>query len=424
MTAKKRNYKQRTKTPNRNRIQSESLHAGPKDERSVLISKHSFSKSASVTIILAIIGLIVAQANGLLDPLIHCSDGLYAFLAVSLLFLITVAALISLFAMSKILWPKQPTPSKEQCETILKIKNLACSFIFCIIIFIAIPFSLSTVNRIQKKLVAVFPAAVSDSNADQGENGTNTITVTPTPSPEPAPSPAAIATYTPIPKDECQQSFDRLWSFYMADFINNGPHKLEDAEATADALIDSIWLTTNTDSIGWNYEQMDLYSNSAYATALQDEQYLRQNSTAENKLIAAKEYVSATNTQIAQKSDSDNFQERDLGLAALRGVNLLSDYLSPSRPNAKDSAEQENSALTSGLQVGVAYNNMALLLRHFADNLYTDYESNADSQKCQYALCVFSYACYKRAKSNGYNSQSIENDIAEMKKSLELVYPY
>lgn len=424
MTAKKRNYKQRTKTPNRNRIQSESLHAGPKDERSVLISKHSFSKSASVTIILAIIGLIVAQANGLLDPLIHCSDGLYAFLAVSLLFLITVAALISLFAMSKILWPKQPTPSKEQCETILKIKNLACSFIFCIIIFIAIPFSLSTVNRIQKKLVAVFPAAVSDSNADQGENGTNTITVTPTPSPEPAPSPAAIATYTPIPKDECQQSFDHLWSFYMADFINNGPHKLEDAEATADALIDSIWLTTNTDSIGWNYEQMDLYSNSAYATALQDEQYLRQNSTAENKLIAAKEYVSATNTQIAQKSDSDNFQERDLGLAALRGVNLLSDYLSPSRPNAKDSAEQENSALTSGLQVGVAYNNMALLLRHFADNLYTDYESNADSQKCQYALCVFSYACYKRAKSNGYNSQSIENDIAEMKKSLELVYPY
>ena len=138
----------------------------------------------------------------------------------------------------------------------------------------------------------------------------------------------------------------------MADFINNGPHKLEDAEATADALIDSIWLTTNTDSIGWNYEQMDLYSDSAYATALQDEQYLRQNSTAENKLIAAKEYVSATNTQIAQKSDSDNFQERDLGLAALRGVNLLSDYLSPSRPNAKDSANQENSVLTSGLQVG------------------------------------------------------------------------
>ena len=73
---------------------------------------------------------------------------------------------------------------------------------------------------------------------------------------------------------------------------------LEDAEATADALIDSIWLTTNTDSIGWNYEQMDLYSDSAYATALQDEQYLRQNSTAENKLIAAKEYVSATNTHI------------------------------------------------------------------------------------------------------------------------------
>ena len=67
--------------------------------------------------------------------------------------------------------------------------------------------------------VTVFPSAVSDSNADQGENGTNTITVTPTPSPEPAPSAAAIATYTPIPKDECQQSFDRLWSFYMADFI-------------------------------------------------------------------------------------------------------------------------------------------------------------------------------------------------------------
>ena len=424
MTAKKRNYKQRTKTPNRNRIQSESSHAGPKDERSVLISEYSFSNSASVTIIPAIIGLIVAQMNGLLDPLIHCSDGLYAFLAVSLLFLITVAALISLFAISKILWSKQPTPSKEQCEIILKIKNGACSFIFCIIIFIAIPFSLSTVTRIQKKLVTVFPSAVSDSNADQGENGTNTITVTPTPSPELAPSPTAIATYTPIPKDECQQSFDRLWSFYMADFINNGPHKLEDAEATADALIDSIWLTTNTDSIDWNYEQMDLYSDSAYATALQDEQYLRQNSTAENKLIAAKEYVSATNTQIAQKSDSDNFQERDLGLAALRGVNLLSDYLSPSRPNAKDSADQENSVLTSGLQVGVAYNNMALLLRHFADNLYTDYESNIDSQKCQYALCVFSYACYKRAKSNGYNSQSIENDIAEMKKSLELVYPY
>ena len=103
---------------------------------------------------------------------------------------------------------------------------------------------------------------------DRGENGTNTITVTPTPSPEPAPSAAAIATYTPIPKDECQQSFDRLWSFYMADFINNGPHNLEDAEATADALIDSIWLTTNTDSIGWNYEQMDLYSDSAYALSL------------------------------------------------------------------------------------------------------------------------------------------------------------
>ena len=420
MTAKKRNYKQRTKIPNRNRIQSESSRAGSGNERFVPDKDTSFTKCTFFSSAVALIALFPSKIYELLiSP--DYSTGAFAFLFV--LFLLLLLFIIFIYREVKIKLEGRDKYhlTDAQCKNSILRRNVICSLLIFCCYFVALPLLTCAATRTQHMLVTVFPSsAVSDSSADQGESGNNTITVTPTstPSPEPAPSLAAVATYTPIPKDECQQSFDRLWSFYMADFINNGPHKLEDAEATADALIDSIWLTTNTDSIDWNYEQMDLYSDSAYATALQDEQYLRQNSTAENKLIAAKEYVSATNTQIAQKSDSDNFQERDLGLAALRGVNLLSDYLSPSRPNAKDSADQKNSTLTSGLQVGVAYNNMALLLRHFADNLYTD------SKKCQYALCVFSYACYKRAKSNGYNSQSIENDIAEMKKSLELVYPY
>ena len=423
MVTKKRNYKHRTKTPNRNSIQSESSHAGSENEHFVPIEDTSFTKCTFFSSAIALIALFPSKIYELLiSP--DYSTGAFAFLFVLFLLLLLFIIFIYRAVKTKLEDRDKYHLTDVQCKNSILRRNVICSLLIFCCYFVALPLLTCATTRTHHMLVTVFPSAVSDSNADQGENGTNTITVTPTPSPEQAPSAAAIATYTPIPKDECQQSFDRLWSFYMADFINNGPHNLEDAEATSDALIDSIWLTTNTDSIGWNYEQMDLYSDSAYATALQDEQYLRQNSTAENKLIAAKEYVSATNTQIAQKSDSDNFQERDLGLAALRGVNLLSDYLSPSRPNAKDSADQENSALTSGLQVGVAYNNMALLLRHFADNLYTDYESNIDSQKCQYALCVFSYACYKRAKSNGYNSQSIENDIAEMKKSMELVYPY
>ncbi len=423
MTTKKRNYKHRTKTPNRNSIQSESSRAGSGNERFVPDKDTSFTQCTFFSSAAALITLFPSKIYELLiSP--DYSTGALVFLFILFLLLLVFIILIYKEVKTKLEKRKEYHLNSTQCKNIILVRNIICSLLIFCCYFVVLPLLACAATQTQHMLVTVFPAAVSDSNADQGENGTNIITVTPTPSPEPAPSAATVATYTPVPTDECQQSFDRLWSFYMADFINNGPHKLEDAEATTDALIDSIWLTTNTGSIGWNYEQMDLYSDSAYATALQDEQYLRQNSTAENKLIAAKEYVSATNTQIAQKSDSDNFQERDLGLAALRGVNLLSDYLSPSRPNAKDSADQENSALTSGLQVGVAYNNMALLLRHFADNLYTDYESNADSKKRQYALCVFSYACYKRAKSNGYNSQSIENDIAEMKKSLELVYPY
>mgnify|MGYP000721402267 CR=1 FL=1 len=44
MTAKKRNYKHRTETPNRNRIQSESSHAGSENEHSVPIEDTSFTK--------------------------------------------------------------------------------------------------------------------------------------------------------------------------------------------------------------------------------------------------------------------------------------------------------------------------------------------------------------------------------------------
>ena len=45
MTAKKRNYKHRTETPNRNRIQSESSHAGSENEHSVPIEDTSFTNA-------------------------------------------------------------------------------------------------------------------------------------------------------------------------------------------------------------------------------------------------------------------------------------------------------------------------------------------------------------------------------------------
>ena len=285
MTAKKRNYKHRTETPNRNNIQSESSRVGSGNERFVPDKDTSFTKCTFFSSAVALIALFPSKIYELLiSP--DYSTGAFAFLFV--LFLLLLLFIIFIYREVKIKLEDRDKYhlTDAQCKNSILRRNVICSLLIFCCYFVALPLLTCAATRTQHMLVTVFPSsAVSDSSADQGESGNNTITVTPTstPSPEPAPSLAAVATYTPIPKDECQQSFDRLWSFYMADFINNGPHKLEDAEATADALIDSIWLTTNTDSIGWNYEQMDLYSDSAYATALQDEQYLRQNSTAENK---------------------------------------------------------------------------------------------------------------------------------------------
>lgn len=81
MTAKKRNYKHRTETPNRNRIQSESSHAGSENEHSVPIEDTSFTKWTFFSSAIALIALFPSKIYELLiSP--DYSTGAFAFLFV------------------------------------------------------------------------------------------------------------------------------------------------------------------------------------------------------------------------------------------------------------------------------------------------------------------------------------------------------
>lgn len=85
MTAKKRNYKHRTETPNRNRIQSESSHAGSENEHSVPIEDTSFTKCTFFSSAIALIALFPSKIYELLiSP--DYSTGAFAFLLFSFFF--------------------------------------------------------------------------------------------------------------------------------------------------------------------------------------------------------------------------------------------------------------------------------------------------------------------------------------------------
>lgn len=81
MVTKKRNYKHRTKTPNRNSIQSESSHAGSENEHFVPIEDTSFTKCTFFSSAIALIALFPSKIYELLiSP--DYSTGAFAFLFV------------------------------------------------------------------------------------------------------------------------------------------------------------------------------------------------------------------------------------------------------------------------------------------------------------------------------------------------------
>ena len=86
MVTKKRNYKHRTKTPNRNSIQSESSHADSENEHFVPIEDTSFTKCTFFSSAIALIGLFPSKIYELLiSP--DYSTGAFAFLFVLFLLL-------------------------------------------------------------------------------------------------------------------------------------------------------------------------------------------------------------------------------------------------------------------------------------------------------------------------------------------------
>lgn len=225
------------------------------------------------------------------------------------------------------------------------------------------------------------------------------------PSPTPAADETNIPTFTPKPVDSAQNLFDQYWNDYFGDCYISTNCSFDDARDSARSFIESAWLDEGfRSSVSyWPIEEIEIYNQentcSIYAKSTDKENELRQNNTNDNLLLAGTTYIETTSNHINQAfSNNTVLLERDLGVACLRGADLLIRFI---RNQNGDSPV-----------IGKAYYRIACLLQHCADYVYNETGNRA------YILYTFSYVCYEKACQYGYNKQIINDNLTVLNDSM------
>lgn len=225
------------------------------------------------------------------------------------------------------------------------------------------------------------------------------LTAEPTPEPRPVLAEEIqpevhMPTYTPIPIDKSQNAFDDLWNDFFAGFIIDKNITVEMAKDAAREIILDKWLDRDfeNEQSWWYMEEMDIYGWNAYKEIADEENLLRSQSDVSQLFKTGRKYSDATDMHINNKKA---FAERDLGVACLRGADLLM------RAVGTDSLKADEKA--------IAFYYTALLFRQCADNVY------GCVGKESFTLYTFSCVCYELAQEYGYPNQH----MAAMEKSMD-----
>ena len=303
---------------------------------------------------------------------------------------------------------KSSTPKKKHLRKKKKLLTLRAA-VFCLITFgvafMSAPVLFTMCSALQAKLqlISFVPTPAPAASGNDSSEGSGTLRATPAPTINPNP------TFTPVPYDESQMKFDTLWNTYFSNFCHEDYATIDEAISDAQNMVSSTWIHRKNESYeAWPFEQMDIYglSYGCYRTSLKYENTVRYNSSATILNNAGETYVTNTSTHIkTAELNGIHLTERDLGLGALRGIDLFTRYLSQNPESA---------------QAGSIYDSMAILLRHCADNLYYDHETLSQEEHTKrFAFNTFSYVCYVQAKKHNCVLSQLDNDINEMRKSVE-----
>ena len=381
-----------------------------KEEHSALFSDFFLNNKLfeAFSIILGIIVSLIGNpltGNYSLSSCLFCLTVIIIFILVCIIFMIYNKKAIKKIK-KKI--AKSNSPKKKHLR---KKKNLLIwrAAVFCLttfaVTFMSVPVLYTMCSAMQAKLqlISLVPTPAPAASGNDSSKGSGTLSTTPAPTINPDP------TFTPVPYDESQTKFDSLWNTYFSNFCHEDYATIDEAISDAQNIVSSTWIHRKNESYEtWPFEQMDIYglSSGCYRTSLKYENTLRYHSSATILNNAGETYVTNTSSHIkTAEINGLNLSERDLGLGALRGIDLFAQYLSQNPESA---------------QAGNIYDSMAILLRHCADNLYYEHETLSQEEHTKrFAFNTFSYVCYVQAKKHNCVLSQLDNDINEMRKSVE-----
>lgn len=272
------------------------------------------------------------------------------------------------------------------------IANIGCWVLICGLVVSSVPLvatGLKKVSLILEESEADF-AVVSSSSEQLADVYTPVLN----------PIVSVPPTVTPAEQDYSEIYFGILFTEYFGGFNLQKINSVEAAVKSATEIIETTWL--NPDALPdcqWPLEYMDIYGMKNYEKAAKQENILRQTPLPINYFIAGITYIESTTNAI---KSGNAFSERTLGLACLRGCELLVHYLRNK---------------TDILKKGTAYNSIACLLRHAADNLYVNSPDKA------FTLYTFAFVCYQKAEENGYCGTTLTDDKKDMLTSMKNNFP-
>lgn len=205
--------------------------------------------------------------------------------------------------------------------------------------------------------------------------------------------------------DQSQQAYDKLKNRYFQNLLTGAVlEESNDFLNDARLVVINQWIkglgNKKNEDFVWDEQEMDIYGWECYKTVLQDEEELNDIEKTDNLYAVCRQYGSdyldAVNTHIEQQITCT---ERDMGAAALRGVELSLIFI------------RDANVSTDGHAVGAAYITVAELLRALGDNVY----HNQGVESYVYYACA--YVCYEKAGQ--YEGRSYREEMNEMRDSME-----
>lgn len=385
-------------------------NSSKKEEHSALFSNFSLIDNKISTAFLTIFAIILGFIGNPLTENYSLSSCLFC---LSIIIILILVCIIFMFQNKKAITKlnkkikKTNNPKKKHVRKIKKLLIWRTS-IFCFtvfgVVFMSVPVLCTMLFSMQDKIqqISFIPSSTSDTK--KNDSAGTKISNTP-----PAPTVVPNPTFTPVPYDESQMEFDTLWNTYFSNFCHENYANISEAISVAQNIVNTLWVHRKKESSEtWPLEEIDIYglSSGCYQSSLEYENILRYNSSPAILNNAGETYVSNTSTHIQiAEINGINLTERDLGLGSLRGIDLFAQYLTQN---------------PESVQAGSIYDSMAILLRHCADNLYYEHETlSLEEHTRRFAFNIFSYVCYVQAQKHHYTSSQLDNDIKEMKKSIE-----